>query len=162
MDFETLYNMYYKQVFSYTMTLTHNRDFAEEITQETFMKAMTHHKDFKKDASEFTWLCQIAKHQFIDEIRKQKHLSDMPEDYNPASDTDLTKELEDADSSYRIHVILHDLEEPYKEVFQLRVFGELSFLKIGTIFKKTENWARVTYHRAKLRIAERMENHESM
>ena len=52
------------------------------------------------------------------------------------------------------------MEEPYKEVFQLRVFGELSFAKIGLIFGKTENWARVTYHRAKLKLQERLRENE--
>ena len=63
----------------------------------------------------------------------------------------------DADAAFRIHMVLHDLEEPYKEVFQLRVFGELSFAQIASIFRKTESWARVTYHRARLKIKERME-----
>ena len=53
-------------------------------------------------------------------------------------------------------MILHELPEPYKEVFQLRVFGELAFGQIGRIFGKTETWARVTYHRARLKIQERM------
>ena len=64
--------------------------------------------------------------------------------------------VEDRDSSFRIHLALHELEEPYREVFELRVFGELSFRDIGTIFQKTENWARVTYHRAKIQLQERM------
>ena len=63
---------------------------------------------------------------------------------------------EDRDSSFRIHLALHALEEPYREVFELRVFGELSFREVGMIFGKTENWARVTYHRAKLKLQERM------
>ena len=63
----------------------------------------------------------------------------------------------DRDSSFRIHLALHALEEPYREVFELRIFGELSFREIGTIFGKTENWARVTYHRARLKLQERME-----
>ena len=62
----------------------------------------------------------------------------------------------DRDSSFRIHVALHAMEEPFREVFELRVFGELSFREIGTIFGKTENWARVTYHRARLKLQERM------
>ena len=71
--------------------------------------------------------------------------------------TDIEHMVEDEDSMLRIHQILHTLEEPYKEVFQLRVFGELSFKKIGIVFEKTENWARVTYHRARLKILERMD-----
>lgn len=65
--------------------------------------------------------------------------------------------MEDEIATLQIHRILHRMEEPYKEVFQLRVFGELSFQKIGRIFEKTETWARVTYHRARLKIQERME-----
>ncbi|MCR5341475.1 MAG: RNA polymerase subunit sigma, partial [Saccharofermentans sp.] len=63
-------------------------------------------------------------------------------------------------TSIRIHSILHQMEEPYKEVFQLRVFGELSFAEIGSIFGKTETWARVTYHRARVKIKERMDEYE--
>lgn len=52
------------------------------------------------------------------------------------------------------------MEEPYKEVFTLRVFGELSFREVGEVFGKRENWARVTYHRAKLKLKEEMERRE--
>ncbi len=51
-----------------------------------------------------------------------------------------------------IYKALHCLEEPYKEVFSLRTLGELSFREIADIFEKSESWARVTYHRAKLQI----------
>ena len=126
MDFEKMYSTYYMQVYSYMMTLAKNRDLAEELTQNTFYKAMTSKAKFCNKANELTWLCSIA----------------------------------NSDTAYIIHLILHDLEEPYKEVFQLRVFGELSFQQIASIFRKSENWARVTYHRARLKIQERMDHHE--
>lgn len=160
MDFEALYNTYYKQVFSYVMTLAKDRHSAEEITQETFVRAMAGNKNYRKESGEFTWLCTIAKNYYIDELRKRKKICDMPEEVELPDESDIEKDVEDADSTYRIHIIVHSLEEPYKEVFQLRVFGELSFEKIGTIFGKTENWARVTYHRAKLKIQERMDKDE--
>lgn len=169
MDFELLYNTYYKQVFSYVMSLAGNRETAEEITQETFTRAMANIRNYRNDCSELTWLCSIAKNFFTDLARKQKHILEIPKDKDtdefldslPVDEcssqySEVEAKVEDADSSYRIHKILHSLEEPYKEVFQLRIFGELSFDKIGTIFGKTENWARVTYHRAKLKIQERM------
>ena len=65
--------------------------------------------------------------------------------------------VSDTDSALQIHMVLHELPEPYKEVFQLRVFGELTFAQIGMVFGKTENWARVTYHRARLKIKERID-----
>ena len=88
-------------------------------------------------------------------MRHYKHFGDT--DTEEPDKTNIEHIVEDEDSMLRIHQILHTLEEPYKEVFQLRIFGELSFKKIGMIFEKTENWARVTYHRARLKILERMD-----
>jgi len=102
-----------------------------------------------------TWLCAIAKNLFIDEQRTSARVAGF--DDQALSETNIEKSLVDEDTAFHVHKVLHGLEEPYKEVFQLRVFGELSFLKIGLIFEKTENWARVTYHRARLKIQERME-----
>ena len=153
--FEQLYNTYYMQVYSFVMTLAKKRDLAEEITQKAFFKAMTAGQKYRGEASEFTWLCGIAKNLFADELRAQKRTGELPAE--KAADIDIEHALTNEDSAFRIHQVLHDLEEPYKEVFQLRVFGELPFLKIANLFGKTENWARVTYHRARLRIQERME-----
>lgn len=159
MDRETadkLYRAYYMQVFSYVMTLTQDRDSAEEITQETFYKAITTDRAFRGESESTTWLCAIAKNLWTDEIRRRRKVSGPVEEPRADTGEDFREKLADRESSFRIHMILHSLEEPYKEVFELRVFGELSFKQIGTIFKKTENWARVTYHRAKLKILERM------
>jgi len=154
-DFEQLYNTYYMQVYSYVMTLTGNSHASEEITQRAFFKAMTAKKNFRGDSTELTWLCAIAKNIFADEFRVQKRRSQL--DAAAVADDGIENALVDEDFAFRIHQVLHGLSEPYKEVFQLRVFGELPFHKIGLIFSKTENWARVTYHRARLRIQERME-----
>ncbi|MDR0883849.1 MAG: RNA polymerase sigma factor [Oscillospiraceae bacterium] len=152
--FEQLYTTYYMQVYSFVMTLSKNQDVSEEVTQKTFFKAMTAERKFSGQSSEFTWLCAIAKNLFVDELRAQKKIGVL--DTDSASDENIENDLENESSAFRIHEVLHDLEEPYKEVFQLRVFGELPFLKIANLFGKTENWARVTYHRARLRIQERM------
>ena len=106
-----------------------------------------------------TWLCAIAKNCFVDETRRRNKTAPIPEEL-PAAGKSIEQQVTDKDSSFRIHVALHALDEPYREVFELRVFGELSFSQIGTIFGKTENWARVTYHRAKLKLSERMDTHE--
>ena len=157
MDYEKLYNTYYMQVYSYVMTLAKNRDLAEEITQNVFYKALSTQAKFRKGYGELTWLCSIAKNTFYDEMRRKKHITELPPGDEQAAEIDLEKAVTDTDSAYRIHRILHELEEPYKEVFSLRVFGELPFHQIAMIFGKTENWARVTYHRARLKIKERMD-----
>ncbi|MCI8380349.1 MAG: RNA polymerase sigma factor [Lachnospiraceae bacterium] len=157
MDFEKLYNAFYMQVYSYLMTLSGNPHTAEEITQEVFFKAMKTKHPYRSSSGELTWLCAIAKNTYIDECRKQARFQNA--DRELTDDRNMEKLLEDEGATLQIHRILHKLEEPYKEVFQLRVFGELSFRKIGQIFDKTEAWARVTYHRARLKIKERMEEH---
>ena len=148
MDSETcerLYDAYYMRVFSYVMTLSGDRHSAEEITQEAFFRAFSRPSAFRNESDEVTWLCAIAKNCF--EL--------------PAAGKTLEQQVADRDSSFRVHTALHAMEEPYKEVFQLRIFGELSFSQIGAIFGKTENWARVTYHRARLKLTERMNAYEN-
>ena len=157
MDYEKLYNAYYMQVYSYAVALTKNPEQAEEIAQHTFVKALSSKAGYKGKSSELTWLCSIAKNLYYDEIRRKQKLTEMDALNNTPSGDDLERAISDADATFRIHIVLHELEEPYKEVFQLRVFGELSFAQIASIFRKTESWARVTYHRARLKIKERME-----
>lgn len=152
---EKLYQTCYMRVFSFVMTLTAERLQAEEITQETFFRAISRQSSFRGESDEVTWLCAIAKNLFLDEKRRQTGREPVSEDL-PDPGRGPEPAAVDRDSSFRIHLALHALPEPYREVFELRVFGELSFREIGMIFAKTENWARVTYHRARLRLQERM------
>ena len=147
------------QIYSYVVTIVKDQSLAEEITQNTFFKAMTAKRTYEGKASELTWLCSIAKNLAMDECRKNSKYAELDEEMLEQPDN-MTKVVEDKDTALRIHLVLHELEEPYKEVFQLRVFGELPFAQIGMIFGKTENWARVTYHRARLKIKERMDKNE--
>ena len=156
---ERLYNTYYMRVFSYVMTLSGDRHASEEITQEAFFRAFSKTASFRNESDEVTWLCAIAKNCFVDETRRRNKTAPMPEEL-PASGKSIEQQVADKDSSFRIHAALHTMEEPYREVFELRVFGELSFSQIGTIFGKTENWARVTYHRARLKLQEEMSKSE--
>ena len=147
------------QIYSYVVTIVKDQSLAEEITQNTFFKAMTAKRTYEGKASELTWLCSIAKNLAMDECLKNSKYAELDEEMLEQPDN-MTKVVEDKDTALRIHLVLHELEEPYKEVFQLRVFGELPFAQIGMIFGKTENWARVTYHRARLKIKERMDKNE--
>lgn len=158
MDHEKLYRTYYMDVFSYAMTIMKDRSGAEEITQEVFFCAMKSKKQFEGRSAELTWLCAIAKNACMDELRRQGRIASLEDDIE--TENSFTEKLEDKDTLLQIHRTLHAMEEPYKEVFQLRVFGELSFADIARIFGKTESWARVTYHRARLKLQERMSGYE--
>lgn len=171
--FEEIYKEYFRDVFLYIKGLTGNEHIAEEITQETFFRAMKSLNDFRGDCDVRVWLCQIAKNQYYMYLRKNNRLesTDFSEanavdeagsrDWINATATNGSKNIEqqivDSETAMRIHKKLHDMPEPYKEVFQLRVFGELSFDQIGDIFGRSANWACVTYHRAKAKIQKEME-----
>jgi RNA polymerase sigma-70 factor (ECF subfamily) len=153
-DVEQIYEQYFQDVYLFALSLCRDRQLAEEITQETFVKAVKSIDQFKGQCKISVWLCQIAKNTYFKHMDKQKrlHLSDPPEKISEkmgGGSLSIEQGLIDKTEALRIHKLLHSLKEPYKEVFTLRVFGELSFLHIGEVFSKTESWARVTFHRAR-------------
>ncbi len=150
-DFKEVYDLYFKDVYKYALSLTRDPQAAEEITQETFFKALKHIDSFRGQCRLYVWLCQIAKNTYLSGVQKQSRAA--PE-IQTVSDTNLEERLLTQESAFEIHKLLHQLPEPYKEVFSLRVLGQLSFRQIGELFGKTESWARVTYHRARLKIKE--------
>ena len=156
-DFEEVYNLYFKDVYKYALSLSRDAAVAEEVTQETFFKALKSIDSFRGQCKLYVWLCQIAKNTYLTHAGKRQHQSYEETAESIASEDDLEEALTDQESAFQIHRILHKLEEPYKEVFSLRVFGELSFKQIGELFGKTESWARVTFHRARLKIKEELQ-----
>ncbi|TRZ38076.1 RNA polymerase sigma factor [Niallia circulans] len=150
-EFERIYHLYFREVYSFVLLLSRNETIAEEITQETFFKALKNIDTFKGNCKLSVWLCQIAKNTYFTYHDKQKRFDTnvIPEEVSQKSMEEMILRKED---NIRLHKVLHHLEEPYKEVFTLRVFGELSFKEISEIFEKTESWARVTFHRAKRKI----------
>ena len=152
-EFDELYKTYYRQVYLYLLDLCKDPDLAEEITQETFFKVLKKIDTFEEKCSIGTWMLQIAKNNFYNYCKKKKHSSTEECGDIPAKDNPENRAI-DRDTAREIHLVLHKLEEPYKEVFWMRTFGELSFKEIGTIHGKTESWARVTFYRAKQKIKE--------
>lgn len=154
-DFDKIYAEYFSEVYKFVLTLCQNSVLAEEITQEVFFKALKNIESFKGECKLSTWLCRIAKNTFYDYAKKNNRQVDYPLEII-TSDENIEDKFADKETAYSIHKVLHKLNEPYKEVFWLRTFGELSFAQIGSLFDKTESWARVTYYRAKVMIKEEL------
>ena len=153
---EDLYEQHAQGVYRYLFSLGADADTAEDLTQETFCQAVRSIDRFKGDCKVSVWLCQIAKNLYYSQLRREKRLAPL-EDCQIAEESH-EEELEDHSEAARIQELLHALREPYKEVFMWRVYGEKSFRDIGALFGKTENWACVTYHRAKRMIREGLED----
>ncbi|MBU5312700.1 sigma-70 family RNA polymerase sigma factor [Tissierella carlieri] len=155
-EFEEIYSEYFKDVYRYVLCLSKNESIAEDITQETFFKALKNIDSFKGNCKMSVWLCQIAKNSYFSYLKKKQNNFESIEDIADVFDSGFEQILVDDESVFEIHKILHNLEEPYKEVFTLRFFGDLSFSKIAELFGKTESWARVTYHRARIKLKEKL------
>lgn len=154
-DYEIIYKEYFSKVYLYVLTISHDEHIAEEITQETFFKALEKIETFKGDCKLYTWLCQIAKNALYDFYKKEKKKVSINE-YSEylTFDLDFVLRFEEKEDVMKIHVLLRKLEEPYKEVFSLRIFAGLSFKNIGEIFGKSDGWARVVFYRAKNKLME--------
>lgn len=148
-EFEKIYDQHFREVYAFILSMSRNEKLAEEITQETFFKALI--DGFKGQCKMNVWLCQIAKNTYFTHLSKQKRLVS-EEAVKSSGDAVMERLMENREEAMRVHKVLHSLQDPYKELFTLRIFGELSFRDISRLFGKTESWDRVTYHRARQKI----------
>ena len=147
-NFEDIYQLYFKDVFLFLRSISANEDIAEEMTQETFTKALKaiHQFDGSKDIR--AWLFTIARNTYFTYCKRQKiYTNEMELDDMPIKQGTLSEKMVDEEMAFLVHRFLHHMNQPYKEVFTLRVFGELSFEKIALLFGKSPNWACVTFYR---------------
>ena len=159
-DFESIYSAYFNDVYLYILRLSGNEHIAEDITSETFFKAMKSIDSFRGDCDVRVWLCQIAKNGYYSYMKKNgrvDHVEDSELSQIPDHAPSVAEEYVRGEEIAQIQNLLHGLGEPYKEVFMWRVYADLSFRQIAQIFGKTENWACVTYHRARKKILEGLE-----
>jgi len=158
-ELESLYKMYFKDVYLYAKSLSEDEHIAEDITSETFIRAINSIDTFKGHCDIRIWLCQIAKNSYFLYLRKNRKVVFTDTISERKSNINLEQLMVSKEDTLKVHKILHSLKEPYKEVFSLRVFGELSFKQIGDIFGKTQNWACVTYHRSRKKIQKELEEY---
>ena len=150
---EEIYQHYAKTVYHFLLARTGNDDVAEELTQETFYEAIRSIDRYDESCKISTWLCGIAKNLLLTYRRKHPDTEELEGEAVSELQTD-SAEQDAIDQISRMELLrkLHDLEEPYREVTYLRALGGLSFSEIGDIQGKSENWARVTYYRAKEKL----------
>ncbi len=155
-EFEQLFIDNRDFIFKYLMKLTKDSSLAEELTQETSFRAYMNFSSLRDKEKASVWLCQIAKNTYFAHYNEAKKIDsfenrDIKNDDENIEDIFIQKEF-----SQKVLTCLHQLEEPYKEVFMLSVFGGFSLKEISNLFGKSESWARVTFYRAKQKLSERI------
>lgn len=158
-EFETVYRTYFRDVELYLRAICKDESLAEELTEQVFFQAMKALPKFRGDCDVRTWLCAMGRNCYLSHLRKTRPSENIDELQIPDPRASIEEQMIDRSQAMTIHRLLHDLPEPYKEVFSLRIFGQLSFEDIGNLFGRTANWACVTYHRARRKIQEQMEGY---
>lgn len=162
MDIDKIYKEYFETVYKYLLYLSHNEDLSEELTQETFYKAIRKINQFREECKMSTWLIKIAKNLYFDELKKSKkneiiNINQIQQKiFNECIEDTIVSNEEKKELKNKINT----LDETSRQVIFLRISGELSFKEIGNMLNKSENWARVTYYRAKNKLMKGADNNE--
>jgi RNA polymerase sigma-70 factor (ECF subfamily) len=161
-ELDEIYKKYAGDVYRFTVRLCGDAVLAQDIVQDTMLKAATSLDKFDGKCSMKTYLCTIARNIYFNHVKRADNCN-IP--INKAIEIDngqsVEQQIVDKLQAQRIHKALHRLDEPYKEVFHLRTFAELKYGEIGALFGKTDNWARITYFRAKEKIIALIEEEDN-
>ena len=151
---EDIYNKYFNIVYKYILKIAQNESIAEEISQETFYKAIKNIHKFKGNSNIVTWLCTISKNIYYTEYnRNKKNISFSELQDNVLKNTDSLDEIViKNEEKEQLHKEIKKLDAITQKVILLRITEELSFKEIAALLNKRENWARVTYYRGKTKI----------
>lgn len=163
-EFDEIYRLYSADLYRFILNLCKNESLAMDIMQDTMLRAIENISKFKGNCSIKTYLFTIARNLYLDTLKKSenKNISSDEAEQEFSDGTLFVDKLTDKESALTIHRFLHCLDEPYKEIFSLRVFAELSFREIGDIFGNSENWARTAFFRAKKKIITLMTKEEEI
>ena len=161
-EFDEIYRLYSADLYRFILNLRKNDSLAMDIMQDTMLRAIENISKFKGNCSIKTYLFTIARNLYLDTLKKSenKNISSDETEQEFSDGTSFVDKLTDKESALTIHRFLHCLDEPYKEIFSLRVFAELSFREIGDIFGNSENWARTAFFRAKKKLITLMTKEE--
>ena len=161
-NMDEIYEECFETVYKYLFCLTHNSDISEELTQETFYRAVKKIDTYNGKCKISVWLCQIAKHLWYNQCRKNKRIVDTDETFDIEDPQNLEEQFIAGEEKVLLYKKMQNLDEKTREVMYLRITGELSFKEIGEILGKTENWVRVTFYRGKSKLKEVDENEKGM
>lgn len=147
---EELYNQYSRIVYHFLYTMCKDNNLAEELTQETFLRAFESLERYDGSCKISTWLCQIAKHVLYQYWTKQKKMCMVELDEQWMAKENTEKQAINKIELEQVWDELQKMSEPMRNVVMLRALSDFSFREIGVMLGKSENWARVTFYRAKV------------
>jgi RNA polymerase sigma-70 factor (ECF subfamily) len=158
-SFAEVVEAHWHAVFRMVHTLTGNSHDTEDLTQETFLRALKRLATFQRGTNLRAWLLRIAANAFFDTQRKRKRANVQPMEVElPASAPAPGHRLEVAEESELLKTAMTELPNMTRLVFHLRATEDLSFKEIADMVGSTEQAARWHMHEARVRLLKKMGN----
>ena len=154
---EELYRLYAPTVYKYLMCLCHDPSLAEDLTGDTFEAAIRGIHKFRGEAKFSVWLCAIAKRKYYMHLRRQGRIQTVPiEDMPLIAPQDIEREYLRREDKVDFYRALQALPPEVREVFYLRLSGDMTFEEIGSILGRSGSWARGVFYRGKETLKRRL------
>lgn len=148
------------KIYAFFYAKTGNQATAQDLCHDTFYEACKNITSFNGVSTLSTWMFSIAANLLKKHYRKNKYQLNLMQKLSLVPETEIQtlEELaEIKEDTKKLLYHISKLEESAREIVLLRIYGELSFAEIGVLIGKSENYARVTFHRLKLKIQKSME-----
>ncbi len=158
-DFEEAYRQYFDNVYRFLLSLSGNHHIADELTQETFLRALLRIGTYKEDGHFQTWLFTIAKNLWLSECRRHKHETESEDDLPDPSPTPEERTIESERRRALIRAVL-ELPEDHRDVILLHIYGGLPLREIARQKGRSESWGKVTYYRARQLLTQKLEAYQ--
>ncbi len=165
--FETLVGRYERKIFRLAQNITQNKEDAEDVMQEAFLKSYQHLGEFQGNSRFYTWLVRIAVNQALMKLRKRRpNQVSLDEDVDTGEDT-IPREVEDwgpsPEDRYEqselgdiLSTTIAELEPPFRIVFQLRDIEELSTEETAEALGLSVPAVKSRLLRARLKLRQRL------
>lgn len=147
-SFGKLYDHYIRPIYNFIYFKTFHKETAEDLTSQTFLKALDKIKSFDVEKPFGAWLYQIARNNVIDHYRKRKHQSDIDDFWDLSDGTDVESDVETKQLSEKVRKEMEGLSRPEREIIIMRVWQDLSYKEIAEILGKTEGGCKMSFSRA--------------
>jgi RNA polymerase sigma-70 factor (ECF subfamily) len=161
MAFETILFRYEKPIYAYAYRLVGHRQDAEDVTQQTFIKFYKNLYRVDPTGDVNSWLYKIATNTAYDWLRKKNRSSElyileesMAKGWEPASDTDLDRDLEKLELKEDMALAISKIQPKYRSVIILYYYQDFSYHEIAEILSVPLNTVRTYLYRAKLSLKE--------
>lgn len=149
---DELYAQYSQIVFHFLYAKCQDPALAEDLMQDTFLKALECIDNYDGSCKVSTWLCQIAKHLLYQHWEKysRARLEELDESLEAPHDTE--RQAIAKIELMNVWDRLQKLPSDMRKVVELRALSDLPYREIGRMLGRSENWARVTFYRAKMSL----------